>query len=307
MSNHWLTWVFEAAEVTGTQRLVLLALANRADDDGVCWPSLDTIAAAARVSRRRAEDAVRALAAAGFIEREVNAAPVARHGGYRSNLYRLRRVESSVVSTSAHDETGPPDTSGPDVERPPHMSGPDVSGPPDTSGLGVDDSGEQPPPNRPPKTSLETSVEPSCASSEAQPLLRLVDNPERSEAEIAADRFEEYFWPTWPRRHGRRVGKAQALKRWVKLSLDDQRAALRGAKAYAAHCQRTDTFPKDAERWLRDRLWEEWLAPDDGPGPPAAATGIGAAAYLPNGGRLTVDINDPEMRAAMGFPVGATP
>lgn len=85
--------------------------------------------------------------------------------------------------------------------------------------------------------------------------------PQLSAAEESAQRFEEQFWLNYPRRHGRRVGKPKALAKWKKLNRTDQEAALRGVKNYAAHCERTDTWPKDAERWLRDRLWEEWQDP----------------------------------------------
>lgn len=116
----------------------------------------------------------------------------------------------------------------------------------------------------------------------------------------ATQHFEDHFWPAWPRRHGRRNGKAPALARWKKLSLSDQRLALKGAKRYAEHCQQTGTYAMDAARWLKDRLWEEWLADDPADTSPP---GIGAAATLPNGGRLTIVPETPEQWAAMGFPV----
>lgn len=301
MSVQWLAWVFEAAEVSGTQRLVLLSLANHADDSGVCWPSLNTVAREARVSRRRAEDAVRGLVAAGFVEREVNAAPVARHAGYRSNLYRLVRS----AGTSAHDVTGPPQSSGPDTERPPVSSGPDETGPPHTSYSGVDDSDQQPPPNRPPKPSVEPSVEPSAPAAAAPSLLdeaspEATTDPEPSARDIAEQRFETHFWSIWPRRHGRKVNKGKALAQWLRLSVAHQRDAVKGARVYEAHCRTTKTFPKDADRWLRDHLWKEWLTSDVEEDPPA---GIGSAAHLPNGGRLALSM---EERAAMGITVGVS-
>jgi hypothetical protein len=76
-----------------------------------------------------------------------------------------------------------------------------------------------------------------------------------------ADRFETHWWPTYPARNGKKLGKAKTLARWRKLSLDDQRAALRGARHYAAACEQGLTIAKDPERWLRDRCWLDWQEP----------------------------------------------
>lgn len=46
------TWVWEHSSLTGTGRLVMLALADHADDAGYCWPSIDRLAAMCRVNRK---------------------------------------------------------------------------------------------------------------------------------------------------------------------------------------------------------------------------------------------------------------
>lgn len=51
MSNRILNRVFASSEARGADRLVLLALADRADDDGRCDPGIDDIAARARLNR----------------------------------------------------------------------------------------------------------------------------------------------------------------------------------------------------------------------------------------------------------------
>ena len=71
------------------------------------------------------------------------------------------------------------------------------------------------------------------------------------------------FWDAYPKRNGKRVGRQDAEKRWRPLSLDDRRAAWRGAVNYAQAVDRGLTIAKDAFRFLRDRSWEDWL---DGPG-----------------------------------------
>lgn len=63
----------------------------------------------------------------------------------------------------------------------------------------------------------------------------------------AAEQFEEHFWPTYPPRNGRKVEKGKALTQWRKLTLEERRRALIGARNLAA----SDTLPKDAHRFLR--------------------------------------------------------
>lgn len=47
-----MAWVWEHSLTSGSERLVLLALADNANDQGFCWPSLETIAKKANISRR---------------------------------------------------------------------------------------------------------------------------------------------------------------------------------------------------------------------------------------------------------------
>lgn len=65
-----------------TRRLVLLALADICNDDGVGWPSIDTLAMRANCTRTTAEDSLRSLVADKIITREAR-------GFHRSNLYQI--------------------------------------------------------------------------------------------------------------------------------------------------------------------------------------------------------------------------
>ena len=68
----------------------------------------------------------------------------------------------------------------------------------------------------------------------------------------------DHFWTIYPKRNGRRIGKSLCVKRWPTLSLDDKRAAYRGAVNYAEDVANDKTIAKDPDRWLRDGLWEDW-------------------------------------------------
>lgn len=62
MSVQALSWVFDHSPTTGSDRLVLLAIANHADIEGAhSFPGIDTLAREARVSRATAKRAIRGL------------------------------------------------------------------------------------------------------------------------------------------------------------------------------------------------------------------------------------------------------
>lgn len=68
MSNSLLTNIREnIPEVRGPSRAVLMALADRANDSGKCWPSLATIAKDAGVCLSTVKTALRKLRSGGFI------------------------------------------------------------------------------------------------------------------------------------------------------------------------------------------------------------------------------------------------
>lgn len=72
MSVHVMSWIFrESEERCAGRRLVLLAIADHAHDDGRCaWPSVQTIATKARMTKRGAQKALRELEKSGRIVRD---------------------------------------------------------------------------------------------------------------------------------------------------------------------------------------------------------------------------------------------
>ena len=63
-----MNWVWENSNESGTNLLMLLAIADHANDDGVCWPSIARLAQRARVSDRQAKYIVKHLEESGSIE-----------------------------------------------------------------------------------------------------------------------------------------------------------------------------------------------------------------------------------------------
>lgn len=99
MSVRVMTWVWEHSQAEGLARLVLLAIADSADDTGAnAWPSVATIASKCKVSERTVQRVVQALAASGQLVVDWNAGP---HG-----TNRFRVVMTPTVShPSGLDDT----------------------------------------------------------------------------------------------------------------------------------------------------------------------------------------------------------
>lgn len=80
-----MNWAWRQA-LTPTLKLVLMALADAADDHGVCWPSVSTLARKCTVSTRTVQRSLRAL----IDQRLLIAEPRQRRdGSSTSNRYRL--------------------------------------------------------------------------------------------------------------------------------------------------------------------------------------------------------------------------
>jgi hypothetical protein len=109
-------------------------------------------------------------------------------------------------------------------------------------------------PSRPDPTRTNKDLEPSSTSVDT---LRLVDRTEPSPD------FEADFWDRYPKRDGKRIGKKQAQDQWKRLSIPDRRAVVTAVGHYrdAVDDPRVFCPVKDAWRWLRDRLFDDWQDP----------------------------------------------
>jgi hypothetical protein len=75
-----MTWLWENSPASGTDLLVMLAIADNADDTGGnAWPSMRTLARKCRISERSVQRAIRSLQAAGLLMIEENAGRSGTH------------------------------------------------------------------------------------------------------------------------------------------------------------------------------------------------------------------------------------
>ena len=90
MSIWAVNWAFHTEVAPPVHKLVLVALANFADDEDLAWPHVETLAGMASVSTRTVQRALKTLEEAGLIERSMGLAAGARGGLRRTNsVYRL--------------------------------------------------------------------------------------------------------------------------------------------------------------------------------------------------------------------------
>lgn len=98
MSGRVVGWAFDMPDLTPTQKLTLVALADNASDDGTCWPSQRTLANKTGLSERTVRTALKALEARGLLSRR----PRLRNDGKgrTSDLYKLSVHQPATVAAS---------------------------------------------------------------------------------------------------------------------------------------------------------------------------------------------------------------
>lgn len=82
MSIKLMNCVWTLPDLNPFQKLVLVALADRANDDGVCWPSIETLAKKTSMTGRGVQKVIRSIEDLGLLERQESTG--------RSNKYLLK-------------------------------------------------------------------------------------------------------------------------------------------------------------------------------------------------------------------------
>jgi len=105
MSIKLMTAVWENDQTNGSERLVLMALADMANDAGVCWPSYLTLARKANISRRSAIRYMHSLINKGLVRKEYRTDYSDPNDlKQTSNLYTIV-VTPSTLPSDIHDTT----------------------------------------------------------------------------------------------------------------------------------------------------------------------------------------------------------
>ena len=98
MSNILLTAVWSRSRSKGSTRLVLLSLADQANDEGECWPSIGSVARRCLLSDRSVQDHIEKLIEMGELERAERAG--------RSAVFRVIPVPDGVQDSAPPADQG---------------------------------------------------------------------------------------------------------------------------------------------------------------------------------------------------------
>lgn len=88
--------LYRNEELPHRARTVYMYLYDRSDASGICWPSINTIAADLKLSRRTVQRALGDLAETGLIACEARRRG---NGSQTSNLYRVRAKQQKPRRT----------------------------------------------------------------------------------------------------------------------------------------------------------------------------------------------------------------
>ena len=100
MSNRATSWAWDVEGLSPTQKLVLVKLADNANDDGYCWPSLPYIERHTGLSNSAVRTAIRSLEALGLMARVAQA----DERGTRPNHFQLHVPKASFAAAGVAPE-----------------------------------------------------------------------------------------------------------------------------------------------------------------------------------------------------------
>lgn len=221
MSNELYKLAKHCDVASASQIAVLLALAEAADSEGVCWPSIDRIAGDTRLGRSTVMRALRGLEDDGYVLRRRRRSSSSVFTIVRDRLIGKSHIETSRIETSHSEKSRSEDSQDPKVSQ---------------RDVGKSQSG----------TVLKRTPK------------RTTTLSRRSHGEEYTEDFE-VWWRAYPKRNGTRGSKWEAFKSWPKaLNAIDADSLLAAVRAYTRSQQVADGFAKDAVTWLNQRCWEEF-------------------------------------------------
>lgn len=166
--------------MTATQKSVLISLADQANDCGVCWPSVGSIAKRTCLSSRAVQDAIAWLESAGIVQRDFRVNSSTSYTVTPSDYAPEKAASPRKRVNSPAPANGAPPANGAGVQMA-HEGG--------ANGAGVVVQMAHPTPaNGAPRTVIEPSVEPSV---EPQSLLPAPAEPTKRGGKSARSAGEE--------------------------------------------------------------------------------------------------------------------
>lgn len=274
MSIRAMTWAF-ALPLEPRAKIALLAIADNARDDGVAWPSRDTIAEKSSQSRATVNRRMKLLAEMGVIELRER---FREDGTQTTDEIRLnldlsprevmQRLQS-LKGDSEHEngEDGADERESDDNENRrgggyqadtlgSHSCSPRVSL---VTGGGLHSCNPQD----------EPSLEPDTPPNPPPGGVPVEDGPLKKPDRAAAEK-REALWPRFLAAYPGISDMDQGMARteFDRLSADDAEWAVSVCPAYAAGCTKLRKSPRNAHLWLRKEMFRNYPKSEIKPPPP---------------------------------------
>lgn len=122
-------WAWQQQNISPTQKLVLLSMADRSGEDHTCWPSIARLSLDTGISGRAIQKAIAALEAMGLVRRMATSGKVNRYALIGVSSREMEHAEKMERSQSAPRTSFTPEPDSPqnDVHRTPEAGSPDPS------------------------------------------------------------------------------------------------------------------------------------------------------------------------------------
>jgi len=218
MSFKSMVEAFEAKVGNPARKLVLLKLADQANDNGLCWPSYQTIASACEVDRRTVIRHIKQLEKDGFLRVEKTYNKDA--GKNYSNRYHLT-IANGVKKPLVSEDHHPSDKLSPPLVSEDHHP------------------------------SVKLSPEPINEPISIEPIIESITNDVViSDVVVSIPPSFEDFWNLY----NKKVGKTKCADKWEKISKSDKELIMKNLPDYLSSIQ-DKQYQKHPLTYLNNESW----------------------------------------------------
>lgn len=218
MSFKSMVEAFEAKVGNPARKLVLLKLADQANDNGLCWPSYATIASACEVDRRTVIRHIKQLEKDGFLRVEKTYNKDA--GKNYSNRYHLT-IANGVKKPLVSEDHHPSDKLSPPLVSEDHHP------------------------------SVKLSPEPINEPISIEPIIESITNDVViSDVVVSIPPSFEDFWNLY----NKKVGKTKCADKWEKISKSDKELIMKNLPDYLSSIQ-DKQYQKHPLTYLNNESW----------------------------------------------------
>jgi len=263
MSVQAITWAYAQTGLTGTQKFVLVTLANHANEDWECWPSIEGLSASTGFADKPVRTALKVLERERYLTRERERLKDGSLGRYRYTLERLRMPEGGLQAVKTASEKhqgnlGAVSRTGP-AKTLTNVGAVSKTGPEENSNNNLVRS------ERPVQTLPVSETAGTTGRKDRSTKPSLEDNRQKKETTVAVETTALHsafleIWNMWPG-EGRIRSKRKdlCLDAMVRALGDRQPAMMVEAVRRFVRTLENRKFTPALDRWIRDGKFEHFF------------------------------------------------